>query len=89
MDLKAILDGHTNEFLGLNKDASINRLKICNKCPLFKKTLLGPICNNKIWIDTETGDISTTKKDNYKHGCGCRLEAKTTLLNATCPINKW
>lgn len=89
MGLKAILDGHTNELLGLNKDASEARMKICKQCPLFKKTIVGPICNSRLWLDLETGEISTTKKDRYKNGCGCRLEAKTTLLSAVCPINKW
>lgn len=89
MGISAILNGHTNELLGLNKNISLARLKICSKCPLYKKTIVGPVCNNKLWLDVNTGDVSTTKKDNYVNGCGCRLEAKTTLPNAICPINKW
>lgn len=89
MGIGAILDGHTKELLGINKDMSKARLAICDKCPLCKKTILGPICNSKLWINTNTGEISLEKKDGYKNGCGCRLEAKTTLVNASCPINKW
>ena len=89
MGIKAILDGHTNELLGLNKDISKVRMEICKKCPLFKKTIIGPVCNNKLWLNLETGDISNTKKEGYENGCGCRLEAKTTLPYASCPLNKW
>lgn len=89
MGIAAILNGHTNELLGLNKNISVPRLKICSKCPLYKKTVVGPICNSKIWLDVKTGEISLEKKDGYKNGCGCRLDAKTTLPNAFCPVGKW
>lgn len=88
-NIKDILDGHTNEMLGLNKDIAKERLKICAKCPIMKKTVVGPVCNSKMWIDPKTGNTSTTKKDGYVNGCGCRLTAKTTLSYAECPINKW
>ena len=81
-----IIKGHTNELLGLNKDISSIRLDICKKCPLYKATLAGAICNNKLWYNPETGEISNTKKDNYIRGCGCRLAAKTTIPYMTCPV---
>lgn len=89
MGIEAIVSGHVNEMLGLNQDISSNRLRICHKCPLLKNTILGPICNSDLWIDVKTGDISATKKSGYKNGCGCRLKAKSTLPNASCPIGKW
>ena len=90
MGLSAILNGHTNELLGLNKNISLVRLNICKKCKLYKNSsLLGEICNNKLWINPKNEDISTEYKDGYIKGCGCRLRAKTTLVNATCPIGKW
>lgn len=89
MGISDILQGHTNELLGLNKNISKTRLAICEKCPLYKQTIAGPLCNNKIWIDIKTGDISLTNKQGYKRGCGCRLLAKTTLSYASCPIGKW
>jgi hypothetical protein len=50
-NVKDILDGHTNEVLGLNKDISKPRLRICKKCQLFKETIVGPICNNKVCVN--------------------------------------
>lgn len=90
MGLDAIIDGHLNELLGLNVDMKGARLKVCKKCPLCKETtLLGPVCNSKLWYNKETGDVSTYKKDGYVNGCGCRLNAKTTLATAECPLGKW
>lgn len=34
-----IVNGHINEVLGLNKDISQERLKICKTCPLYKNSL--------------------------------------------------
>ena len=88
MDVGAVITGHVGELLGLNKSLSSGRLDICKKCPLYKPTITGAICNNKLWYNTETGDISLTEKDGYKRGCGCRLAAKTTVSYMTCPIGK-
>lgn len=88
MGIRDILQGHTNELLGLNVNMSDRRTLICNQCPL-KINTLGGICNSKVWLNPETGDISMTPKDGYKNGCGCRLKAKTTLANAVCPVGKW
>lgn len=90
MGLGAILNGHTNEVFGLNQNISDARLRVCRNCALYKKSVvLGEVCNNKLWINPDTGDLSMVKKDGYINGCGCRLKAKTTLPNATCPIGKW
>lgn len=89
MGISDILAGHVNEALGLNKNISESRMAVCKKCLLYKSTLAGPICNNKLWYDPETGDISMEYKSGYINGCGCRLLAKTTLPSAVCPINKW
>lgn len=88
MELGNIIKGHVNELLGLNKDLSKARLNICYSCPLYSAKL-GGICNNKLWMNPNTGDVSTEPKDGYKNGCGCRLLAKTKLPNAVCPLNKW
>lgn len=88
MEIGNIVHGHVNEVLGLGKDISEGRLKICYKCPLYS-TKFGGICNNNLWLNVETGDISLEPKSGYKRGCGCRLNAKTTLTNATCPLGKW
>ena len=90
MGLGAILNGHTNEMLGLNQNISDTRLKICRKCKLYKKSsMMGEICNSKLWINPINEDVSIEQKDGYIKGCGCRLKAKTTLPNSSCVIGKW
>lgn len=86
--IKNIVQGHINELLSINTDISAERLNICYQCPLYSSKLDG-ICNNKLWLNIQTGDVSTIQKDGYKRGCGCRVKAKTRLVNATCPLGKW
>lgn len=88
MEIGQIVHGHVNEVLGLNDDLKEKRMKICHQCPLYKD-ILGGICNSKLWLNPKTGDVSTEQEDGYYRGCGCRLQAKTTLSTATCPANKW
>ena len=88
MEIGNIVNGHVNELLGLNKDLSKERMKVCQKCPLFSFKY-GGLCNNKLYIDPITNDVSIKPKDGYVRGCGCRLQAKTSLLNAKCIIDKW
>ena len=88
MEVGQILKGHINEFLGLNKDITKERLKICLACPLYLEEW-GGRCNPKLWMHPQTKDVSVTMKDGYKKGCGCRLIAKTSLLDAVCPCDQW
>ena len=88
MNVIDIVTGHTKELLNLGEDLSKNRLRICYSCPLYSNKL-GGICNSKLWLNVNTGDVSTTAKSGYKRGCGCRLSAKTRLAQAKCPAGKW
>lgn len=88
MNILDIANGHVKEILNLNQDLSTNRLKICYSCPLYSSKL-GGTCNNKLWLNVNTGDVSMENKSGYKRGCGCRLLAKTRLPNAICPVGKW
>ena len=88
MNILDIANGHVKEILNLNQDLSNNRLKICYSCPLYSSKL-GGTCNNKLWLNANTGDVSMENKSGYKRGCGCRLLAKTRLSNAICPVGKW
>ena len=83
-----IVKGHANELLGLNKNYVEMRLNICKKCPIYS-TKLGGICNDRLWLNPETNDISMKERDGYVRGCGCRLPAKTTLPDAKCVAGKW
>lgn len=88
MEIKNIILGHINELFNINNTISQNRLNICYRCPLYSKRL-GGMCNNRLWININTGDVSSTMKHGYVNGCGCRLIPKTRLASAKCPINKW
>lgn len=88
MQVKQIVKGHINEALGINKNLSEERLEICYKCPLYSSKF-GGLCNNRLWYNPNTGDVSIDQQDGYKRGCGCRLLAKTKVPEASCPVNKW
>lgn len=88
MEINQIIKGHVNEVLGINKDISEERLKICHKCPIYSTTL-GGMCNNHLWFNPKNNDVVTKQEDGYIRGCGCRLLAKTKLKEAHCPAKKW
>jgi hypothetical protein len=89
INVKDIVKGHINELLNVNEELAEKRLAICEACPLGIQTSLGLICNNNLWINPETEEISTYSRSGYVRGCGCRLAAKTTLEDNHCIINKW
>ncbi len=60
------------------KKVSVQRLMICNLC----KLRTGDFCN-----PTKSDINIKTKKLTF--GCGCVLTAKTTVIDAYCPLNKW
>lgn len=84
-----IIKGHVKELLNRDEALSVERLKICETCPLLINTLIGPVCNSNMWINPETNETSTTAKNKYIRGCDCRLSAKTRLKDEKCIINKW
>lgn len=88
MEIGQIVQGAMNDLLGLNKDIKSERIKICYMCPLYSKKLGGK-CNNKLYLNPLTGEISSEPKDGFKNGCGCKLDFKTTVSEAHCPLNKW
>lgn len=88
MNIGQIVKGHVNEVLKRNTELSQQRLKICNKCPLLSSKL-GGVCNNKLYLNPKTNDVSLEPKEGYFKGCSCRVNAKTRLPNAKCPAGKW
>lgn len=89
MGLNAIVDGHIKELLGHNKPISERRMEICKTCPLYKETMVGPLCNSRLWYNKATGETSSIRQIGYINGCGCRLNAKTRLPGAKCVLGKW
>lgn len=45
------------------------------------------MCNSRLWLNVETGDVSTNARPGYQNGCGCLLRNKTRLVNAHCPVD--
>jgi hypothetical protein len=85
-----IAEGHLNEFLRKNEEMQQERLEICSKCPICdKETPFGYMCSDKLWIHPATNEVSSFARDGFIRGCGCRLNAKTTLKDNHCIINKW
>lgn len=70
------------------EEISKYRLNICYKCPIYSSKF-GGLCNNKIWLNPETGEVSLVSKIGFKRGCGCILNSKTKNINSSCPLNKW
>ena len=89
--VKNIITGHVNEFLGNKEALAKPRRAICLKCPLYHiNTFWGwAECNSKLYLNPNTGDVSLQEKPGYKHGCGCRIEAKITVPSEKCPLGKW
>ena len=85
-----IIEGHFNELFNKEEDLYNNRIAVCKECPLYKiDSILGEICNGKLYIDPKTNKISNYPKIGYIKGCNCRLGAKTRMENEQCIINKW
>lgn len=86
MNLANILEGHFNELIKSNQELSKERLKICTSCLIFKKDSFK--CNDKLWINPILNKSSIKQLEGYFKGCGCRLKAKTTLIDEVCPAGK-
>lgn len=85
-----IIKGHLNEMFNLEDELSKERLEICKNCPLFlEHNIKGWICNPSLWLNAETGESNESYKEGMVKGCGCRLKAKTRLVDAHCPCKKW
>lgn len=90
MGLNQIINGHLKELLNQESELSEERLKICRECKLYKvDKVLGPICDKNIYWSPITDAIASEPTDGYVNGCGCRLKAKTRIIEARCPLKKW
>lgn len=66
-----------------------DRIEICKKCPLWKDTPEGPVCNDKKYLDPITDKTSRFSRKGYIQGCGCRLRKAVLIEDHTCPVGKW
>lgn len=88
--MNEIIEGHIKELFNREEELSHARILVCKKCLLYKKdSILGEICNSKLYLNPETNQKSAFPSKGYYSGCGCRLQAKSRLLSAQCPLGKW
>lgn len=88
--VKDILEGTINNILDKEKELYSKRMKICRNCKLYSyNSGIAAICNPYLYLNSETNEISKTKKEGFYRGCGCILSSKTRVKNGKCPTNKW
>ena len=63
------------------------RKKICENCPIYSPSR--GLCNPKLWLNPDTGDVSTFAKAGYIKGCGCYIPVKMRNLTNHCIAGKW
>lgn len=70
------------------KELSIEqRLEICKKCPIY--SVNRGICNPKLYLNPDTGDVTTSQKPGYIRGCGCNVFFKAKNRTNHCNAGKW
>ena len=82
-----IAEGWTNYALGREQELSEQRMKICRECPLYNSKK--DTCDSKRCWDTKANKLTDMPGKDVICGCGCRLQAKSRLEKAKCPIKKW
>lgn len=65
------------------------RVAICEQCPLYIVSSVGPKCNSRLYLNPLTNETSTVPLQGYKSGCGCLLNNKIRQKFSKCPLGKW
>ena len=69
---------------------SKERWEICKQCGLLMDDeKRGFVCNDSLWLNPETNEVSLIKLKNLIQGCGCMLNIKINNEKSKCPANKW
>jgi hypothetical protein len=89
MSIKQILEGTLNNVLNREEALSSKRMEECMKCDLIIDTPFGYVCDYKMYINPKTKETSIVDRPGYVKGCGCILNSKTRVKEASCPGNKW
>lgn len=89
MDYEQIMKGTINNIFKRKEDIAKDRMDICRQCPLLKTDVIfGSICNSKLYLGPQ-GEVSKKPLDGYVRGCGCVLNSKVRVPEASCPAGKW
>ena len=87
--ISQIAKGMVNNLLNKEDELYQSRIKICRDCKLIKEDrVFGEICNPSLYMNA-AGEISSTPKIGYIHGCGCMLGSKCRVKESHCPLSKW
>ena len=89
MQFGQIIKGHFNEIVQNEEELYNTRIAICNTCQLMEMTAFGKVCSSKKYLNQKTQTITSFPCPTCVNGCGCRLDAKTRVKEAKCPLNKW
>lgn len=90
INFKHIARGFFNNLTNKEDELYKDRISVCKLCPLLKKDkVFGNICSDELYLNTNTGETSKEEKSGFRNGCGCILRAKTRVLEAHCPLDKW
>lgn len=90
MEVGQIAKGFANRVLRREKELHLKRIIICRQCKLYKiDKIFGPMCDPSLYLNPKINEVSKTKRIGYVKGCGCALNAKTRVPEATCIVDKW
>ena len=65
----------------------MSRLKTCEHCGIYDPER--KLCNDTLYVNPNTNDVSTKQIPGYYKGCGCYIPRKVLNANAKCPAGKW
>ena len=89
MNAKDIAKGFFNNLTNREDLLYKERIAICRSCKLLKKdSIFGEICNDNLFLNPNTDEISRENKQGFFSGCGCILRSKTRVPEARCPLNR-
>ena len=84
-----IATGLVNTLLNREEELSKERINICKDCRLwYVDSIFGATCNDSLYLNTKTDQVSRKEKPGFKNGCGCILRVKTRVVEAHCPLDK-
>ena len=84
-----IVEGTFNNITNRKEDLYSERIAICRQCPIKKDDeIFGEMCNNRRWMNPNTGEVSYIPLDGYVKGCGCKIKLKAKLKTEKCPAGK-
>lgn len=88
--ISQIVEGTFNNITNRKEDLFKERIAICNTCKLkIVDEIFGIMCNKRMWLNPITDETALIPLDGYVKGCGCVMESKTRVPEATCVAGKW